>query len=327
MKTRRNFLKLAGGVILASQISSDNIYSNTYENVTKNLNTVYPIVISTWKHGLAANDRASQILNSGGSSLDAVEEGVKISEADPNVKSVGLGGLPDRDGKVTLDACIMDYNGNCGSVAFVQNFLHPISIARLVMEKTPHIMLVGNGAEKFALKNGFTKQNLLTEEAKREWEKWKSESKYQPDQDNHDTIAMLAIDNYGNISGACTTSGLSWKYHGRVGDSPIIGAGLYVDNEVGAAGATGKGEAVIKICGSFLIVELMRQGKSPNEACRIAIERLIKKNSDFKDFQVGFIALNKAGEYGAYSLKDGFEYAVFFKDQNHLFKSDYFLKS
>lgn len=327
MKSRRIFLKIAGSAVLASQLTPEILLTKADATEINQNNSSYPIVISTWQHGLAANERAYQILSTGGNSIDAVEEGVKVSEADPKVKSVGYGGLPDRDGFVTLDACIMNYRGDCGSVAFVQNFLHPISIARMVMEKTPHIMLVGKGAEKFAIENGLKKQNLLTEEAKKEWQKWLKESKYKPIDDNHDTIAMLAIDQYGNLAGACTTSGLSWKYHGRVGDSPIIGAGLYVDNEVGAAGATGKGEAVIKICGSFLIVELMRQGKSPKEACKIAIDRLIKKNYDYQDFQVGFIALNKAGEVGAYSLKDGFEYAVYSNNQNHLLKSDYELKS
>jgi len=326
MKTRRNFLKVAGGAVFASSLNTQELFSNVLKNVSNLTTSSYPIVISTWKHGLAANERAYQILKSGGKSLDAVEEGVKVSEADPNVKSVGYGGLPDRDGYVTLDACIMDSNGNCGSVAFVQNFIHPISIARLVMEKTPHIMLVGKGAEKFAIQNGFKKQDLLTTEAKKEWQNWLKESNYKPDLDNHDTIAMLAIDKQGNLAGACTTSGLSWKYHGRVGDSPIIGAGLFVDNEVGAAGATGKGEAVIKICGTFLIVELMRQGKTPQEACEIAINRVIKKNPDYKDFQVGFIALNKSGEVGAFSLQDGFEYAVFSNETNKLLKSDSYLK-
>jgi len=327
MKNRRNFLKLAGGAIIASTINTKNVFSLDNKNDSNLSANSFPIVVSTWKHGLAANERAIKILITDGNSIDAVEEGVKVSEADPNVKSVGYGGLPDRDGFVTLDACIMDSNGNCGSVAFVQGFLHPISIARLVMEKTPHIMLVGKGAEKFAIQNGFKKQNLLTAEAEKEWKNWLRESNYKPDREDHDTIAMLAIDKKGNLAGACTTSGLSWKYHGRVGDSPIIGSGLYVDNEIGAAGATGKGEAVMKICGSFLIVELMRQGKSPQEACEIAINKVIRKNPDYKDFQVGFIALNKSGEVGAYSLKDGFEFAVASDKTNQLLKSDYFLKS
>lgn len=293
-----------------------------------------PVVISTWKHGIPANEKAWEILSAGGRALDAVEQGVRVSEADPKVTSVGLGGLPDREGNVTLDACIMDEYGNCGSVAFLKGIKHPISVARLVMEKTPHIMLVGDGALKFALENGFKQEELLTEEARNEWIKWKNEQIRKANtneallnEENHDTISMLAIDLNGNISGACTTSGLAWKYYGRVGDSPIIGAGLYCDNEVGAAGATGRGEAVIKIAGSFLIVELMRNGMSPFEACREAVRRIIRKQSDYMDFQVGFIALNKYGETGAYSIHKGFEYALYTRNVNKLIEAEYEIKT
>jgi N4-(beta-N-acetylglucosaminyl)-L-asparaginase len=279
-----------------------------------------PIVISTWKHGLAANEEAWKVLVNNGRALDAVEKGVRVSESDPKVTSVGYGGLPDRDGHVTLDACIMDENGNCGSVAFLEHIMNPISVARLVMEKTPHIMLVGEGALEFALANGFNKEDLLTPEARTKWQEWLKTSNYKPqiDKNNHDTIGMIALDNFGNLSGACTTSGLAWKYHGRVGDSPIIGAGMFVDNEVGGAAATGKGEAVIKMAGSHTIVELMRNGKTPQEACEIAVKRIVLKQPDYKDFQVGFIALNKNGEYGAYSIAKGFEFALFMKDENKL---------
>lgn len=293
-----------------------------------------PVVISTWKHGIPANEKAWEILSAGGRALDAVEQGVRVSEADPKVTSVGLGGLPDREGNVTLDACIMDEHGNCGSVAFLKGIKHPISVARLVMEKTPHIMLVGDGALKFALENGFKQEELLTEEARNEWIKWKNEqirktgtNKANLNDENHDTISMLAIDLNGNISGACTTSGLAWKYYGRVGDSPIIGAGLYCDNEVGAAGATGRGEAVIKIAGSFLIVELMRNGMSPFDACREAVTRIIRKQNDYMDFQVGFIALNKYGETGAYSIHKGFEYALYSRNVNKLIEAEYEIKT
>jgi isoaspartyl peptidase/L-asparaginase-like protein (Ntn-hydrolase superfamily) len=272
-----------------------------------------PTVISTWAHGLAANLAAFNILKTGGSAIDAVEAGVKISEADPEVNSVGLGGLPDRDGKVTLDACIMDEKGNYGAVMALEHILHPISVARMVMEKTPHHILAGEGALQFALENGFKKQQLLTSEAEARWKKWLNESKYQPskiDIHNHDTIGMLAIDVNKNLSGACTTSGLAWKFHGRVGDSPVIGAGLYVDNEVGAACATGKGEAVLKLLGSFRIVEWMRQGMVPEKACRMAVELLMTKQPDHKEFQVGFLAINKKGQTGAFSIKKGFEFAL-----------------
>lgn len=273
-----------------------------------------PIVLSTWDHGLAANEAAWKILTSGGRALDAVEAGVRVPEADPRVQSVGYGGLPDRDGRVTLDACIMDERSGCGSVAFLEHIMHPISVARLVMEKTPHVMLVGEGALRFALDHGFKKEDLLTPESKKAWEAWLKTSEYKPvvNWENHDTIGMIALDAKGDLSGACTTSGMAYKLHGRVGDSPIIGAGLFVDNEVGAATSTGVGEEVIRICGSHLVVELMRQGHSPEDACRIAVERIVRNQPQkSKDIQVGFLALNKHGEYGAYCLQPGFNYAVF----------------
>lgn len=277
--------------------------------------TNQPVVVSTWKHGLAANAAAWKVLEGGGTALDAVELGVRESEADPAITSVGYGGLPDRDGQVTLDACIMNEQGNCGSVAFLSHIKHPISVARRVMEKTPHVMLVGEGALQFALSEGFSRENLLTEESRKAWEKWKANNprtaKIPVDSENHDTIGMVAIDSKGNLSGACTTSGLAWKLPGRVGDSPIIGAGLYVDNEVGAATATGVGEAVIRAVGSFLVVELMRQGKTPQEACRLATERVVQKTPDWRNMQVGFIALDKRGRIGGYSIQPGFDYAVF----------------
>jgi N4-(beta-N-acetylglucosaminyl)-L-asparaginase len=287
-----------------------------------------PIVISTWNHGLAANAAAWQVLNQKGRALDAVETGVKVTEADPKVTTVGYGGYPDREGKVTLDACIMDEEGNCGSVAFLQNIKHPISVARLVMEKTPHVFMVGEGAQKLALAHGFKKENLLTPEAAKAWKAWLKTSKYKPiiNAENHDTISMLAIDAQGNMAGACTTSGAAWKMHGRIGDSPIIGAALYVDNEVGGACATGLGEAVIKMVGSHLVVELMRQGLSPQEACRAAVDRIVKKQKNHKDLQVGFLALNKAGEAGAYSIQAGFNYAVHNGQQNKLWDAPSMLK-
>lgn len=272
-----------------------------------------PIVISTWNHGLAANQAAWEKLSSGRSALDAVESGVKVTESDPNNRSVGLGGLPDRTGKVTLDACIMNHKQQCGAVAFLQDIENPISVARKVMEDTPHVMLVGKGAQDFALEKGFKKSNLLTPEAKKAWEEWKAkqmETKPAINHENHDTIGMLAIDQDGNLSGACTTSGWAYKLHGRVGDSPIIGAGLFVDNEVGAACATGMGEAVIRIAGSSTVVELMRQGYRPEAACKEAVNRILKAHDNHENLQVGFLALNKAGEYGAYSVYKGFNFAL-----------------
>lgn len=315
---RRPFVKYAiGGISLwpFRKILSAIPYS---ENVTS-MNIA--IVLSTWNFGLQANEAAWKILSTGGSALDAVEAGVKVPEADPNNHSVGLGGLPDRDGRVALDACIMDELGNCGSVAALEHILHPISVARAVMEKTPHVMIVGEGALNFALDQGFKKENLLTPEAEKLWKEWLKKAEYKPivNFENHDTIGMIAMDAKGNLSGACTTSGLAYKMHGRVGDSPIIGAGLFVDNEVGAATATGLGEEVVRTCGCHTVVELMRQGYSPEEACKEAVMRIVKKKPEkSKDIQVGFIALNKKGEYGSYCLQKGFNYALYSDKQPNI---------
>ncbi|GAB3039274.1 isoaspartyl peptidase/L-asparaginase family protein [Spirosoma pulveris] len=265
-----------------------------------------PLVISTWKQP-KANAAAQAVLDKGGSALDAVEAGVRIPEADPDDMSVGYGGRPDRDGHVTLDACIMDEKGNAGAVTFLEHIMHPISVARAVMEKTPHVMLSGEGALQFALAQGFKKEKMLTAKAEKEWKEWLKTAKYKPiaNIERHDTIGMLAIDAKGNISGACTTSGLAYKMRGRVGDSPIIGAGLFVDNEIGGACATGLGELVMRTCGSFLVVELMRQGRTPQQACEEAALRIVNKQ-EFKDIQVGFLAINKQGEHGAFSIQPGF---------------------
>jgi N4-(beta-N-acetylglucosaminyl)-L-asparaginase len=322
--TRRQFLKTAaiGSTLLSS--------CNTNEKGPLSISTKKgaATVISTWNFGEIANKAAWLVLEKNGRALDAVEAGVKVPEADPSVETVGYGGLPDRDGRVTLDACIMDEKGNAGSVCCIEHIMHPISVARMVMEKTPHVILVADGALEFALKNGFKKENLLTPESKAKWQKWLETADYKPiiNVENHDTIGMLALDKQGDMSGACTTSGLAYKMRGRVGDSPIIGAGLYVDNEIGAATSTGLGELVIKACGSFLIVELMRQGLSPQKACEEAVNRVVKKNTNFKDIQVGFLALNKQGEYGAYSIQKGFQFAVTVEGKVALKDADYFLK-
>jgi N4-(beta-N-acetylglucosaminyl)-L-asparaginase len=302
--TRRKFIQLSTAAASLPLVSA----FATTKPITK------PIVISTWNFGLQANEAAWAILSKGGKALDAVEAGARVPEGDPKETSVGLGGLPDREGHVTLDACIMDEHGNIGSVAFLEGIVHPISVARMVMEKTPHVMLVGEGAQQFALANGFKKEKLLTKESEQAWKEWLKEKKYKPiaNIENHDTIGILALDNSGNLSGACTTSGMAYKMRGRVGDSPIIGAGLYVDNESGAATSTGVGEEVIRIVGCHLVVELMRQGNSPEAACKLAVERIIQKNPDkAKTIQVGFLALNKNGDYGAYCLQKGFTYAVY----------------
>jgi N4-(beta-N-acetylglucosaminyl)-L-asparaginase len=322
---RRRFIQ--SGIAGLSLLGFSNLGLNIPSKGFRNKPTNKPIVISTWDFGVPANLAAWAILKNGGRALDAIEQGVKVPEADLKNSTVGKGGYPDREGHVTLDACIMDELGNCGSVAALENITHAISVARMVMEKTPHVMLVGEGALQFALANGFERENLLTPEAEKAWREWLKEKKYSPimnienlphdpnrlpgNQYNHDTIGMLALDESGNLSGACTTSGMAFKMHGRVGDSPIIGAGLYVDNEIGAATSTGVGEEVIRTVGSFLVVELMRQGHSPEEACKLAVERIIaKKPETAKEIQVGFLALSKNGEYGAYALQKGFTFAV-----------------
>jgi len=343
MSDRRKFLKrsiltsagvLAGKALFGrSSLNEVNIEVNKYETVKD-----HPIVISTWDFGKEANNGAWEILKKGGRALDAVEAGVKIPEADPDNQSVGLGGRPDRDGFVTLDASIMDEKGGCGAVACLEHVVHAISVARMVMEKTPHVLLVGEGATTFALQNGFKKENLLTPKSEQEYKEWLKKSKYDPAVNienalpggaaNHDTIGMVALDRNGDLSGACTTSGMAYKMHGRVGDSPIIGAGLYVDNEVGAATSTGVGEEVIRIVGSHLVVELMRQGHDPETACRKAVERIMAKNPEgAKRVQVGFLAMNKKGQYGAYALQKGFTYAVKSGKEETIYPAKYFYNS
>jgi N4-(beta-N-acetylglucosaminyl)-L-asparaginase len=283
-------------------------------------------VVSTWDFGVAANHAAWAILSRGGHSLDAVEAGARVPEADIRNHSVGKGGYPDRDGHVTLDASIMDADMNCGGVACLEDIEHAVSVARAVMEHTPHVLLVGDGALEFARQRGFKKTNLLTPAADTAWHEWLKTSHYQPQinseirdygvgvpggKDNHDTIGILALDAHGQLAGACTTSGMAWKLHGRVGDSPIIGAGLYVDGEVGGATSTGVGEEVIRNAGSFLVVELMRQGRTPTEACKEAVLRVLRKHrSTARDVQVAFLAMNTDGEVGAWAIRPGFSYAV-----------------
>ena len=284
------------------------------------------LVLSTWSHGIPANAEAMRIIEQGGTAVDAAEMGVRVVEADPEGQSVGIGGLPDRDGKVTLDACIMDSKGNAGSVCFLQDILHPVSVARKVMDETPHVMLSGEGAKRFALDQGFELTDLLTERSKKAWENWLKEAEYKPiiNIETHDTIGLLTLDKAGNIAGACTTSGLAFKMHGRVGDSPVIGAGLFVDNEIGGATATGMGEAVLKTLGSFLIVELMRQGYSPQEACEEGVRRIVAQGN-YKDIQIGYLAMNKQGEVGAFALHPGFNYAEARPGMNRMVDSPSFL--
>ena len=329
---RRNFIKNASLTSVGLAVGSTLVgcaENNSDEKLTTDSpKGSLPLVIATWDVKNATS-KAWEVLQNGGNVLDAVEQGCMIEEANEKGQSVGKGGLPDRDGNVTLDACIMNKHGNCGSVVYLKNVTHAISVARKVMEDTPHVMLAGMGAEQFAFEQGFKKEDLLTEASKKAWEEWKVKSEYKPiiNIENHDTIGMLAIDKNGEISGACTTSGLAYKMAGRVGDSPIIGSGLFVDNEIGAAVATGLGEEVVKTVGSFLVVELMRQGKTPQEACEEAIGRIVNKpNSDYKNFQVGYIAVNKLGVTGSYSIHQYFSMTKYQDKSNENIQSDYFSK-
>ena len=343
MSTRRKFLQSSVFSSIAVLFGKKDFATNeACPLVTGN-----PVVISTWEAGLNANKGAWQILGKGGRALDAVEAGVMVTEAEQSC-CVGLGANPDREGIVTLDACIMDEHANCGSVAFLERIKHPISVARRVMEKTPHVMLVGSGAQQFAVAEGFPlEEQKLSNDAKKAYEEWLKKSEYKPvinienskgqgtfaaaqlksGEWNHDTIGMVAMDTHGNLSGSCTTSGMGFKMRGRLGDSPIIGAGLFVDNEVGAVTATGQGEDVIRISGSHTVVELMRQGLSPEAACKKAVERIIKiKGDKAREIQVGFIAINKKGEIGAYCIQKGFNYAVKSnKDEKLINAKSYFL--
>ncbi len=325
MRSRRKFLfkSLAG---LLGWLGAPALFAHeaTHFASRKSPKKTRPLVIATWNHGLPANEVAWHTLQSGGTVVDAVEAGVRVPEADPDVRSVGYGGLPDRDGHVTLDASIMGPDGRAGAVCFLEHIMHPISVARKVMEETPHVMLAGEGALQFALAQGFPREDLLTEQARQAWEKWKKTSNYQPviNVENHDTIGMLALDERGDLAGACTTSGLAFKMRGRVGDSPIIGAGLYVDNAVGAAVATGLGEAVMRTLSSFVVVEAMRQGRTPQQACQEAIERIVAWHGGHKpEFQVGLLAVDKDGNWGAWAIHPGFTFAVATSTGNELKRS------
>ena len=273
--------------------------------------------ISTWKT-TEANYKAGSLLDNGTDALNAAVIGVAVEEENPKNTTVGYGGAPDRSGNVTLDACVMNHLGDCGSVVAVKNIMNVARLAKDVMEKTPHVMLAGKGAEEFAISEGYKKIDLLTETSKKDWEKWLENEEYKPiiNIENHDTIGMLCLDKNNNMSGACTTSGLAYKMKGRIGDSPIIGSGLFIDNKIGGAVATGLGEEVVKTVGSYLVVELMRQGKSPQEACETAVKRIVSSNSQENKFQVAYIAMNKSGEVGSFSIEPGFSYMDYYNGEN-----------
>tara|TARA_R100000935_G_scaffold36196_1_gene57141 strand:- start:277930 stop:278946 length:1017 start_codon:yes stop_codon:yes gene_type:complete len=286
-----------------------------------------PIAICTWQF-TAANQTAGDALERGKPALDAAIEGVSVEEQNLKNTTVGKGGAPDREGNVTLDACVMAPDGDCGAVMAVSNTSHVAALSRKVMEDTPHVILVGEGAEEFATLSGFETEDLLTEASEKAWQEWLKSPEYKPiiNIENHDTIGMLTMDKEGDIAGVCTTSGLSYKMKGRVGDSPIIGSGLFLDNEIGGAVATGMGEEVIKTVGSFLIVELMRNGMSPQDACEEAIRRIVSKNTKYKDFQIAYIAINKAGETGAYCIHEGFTMMQYKNKKNESVLVDFYHK-
>jgi isoaspartyl peptidase/L-asparaginase-like protein (Ntn-hydrolase superfamily) len=275
------------------------------------------VVIATWPFGLPASEVAWKALENGAAPLDAVIAGVSHCEDDSSVDSVGYGGLPDASGEVTLDACVMDADGRCGGVACLRRIRHAAQVARAVMDRTPHVLLVGEAATAFAVSQGFQESNLLSPEAAAKYEAWRKENpsaarpRVPGGGKGHDTIGILALDRRGRIAGACTTSGRAYKLPGRVGDSPIIGAGLYVDGEVGAAAATGVGEEVIKVAGSFAVVEHMRSGASPQEAIDRVLRRIEKRRGD-RDTDVSFVALRKDGEAAGSSLRaqTNFKYAL-----------------
>jgi len=335
---RRKFIHL--GALTAPLLAAKNSFSNGFHE------TVRPIVVSTWDSGMAVNAEAWKILSEKGRALDAVEAGARHIENELNC-CVGLGGYPDRDGIVTLDSCIMDEFSNCGAVAGIERIKHPVSVARKVMEKTPHVILVGQGAQQFAVENGFPLESgELSNDAKKAYEGWLKKNEYKPvinienrkqngpfapnffedGTPNHDTMGLVAMDAMGNLSGAVTTSGMAFKVHGRVGDSPIIGAGLFVDNEVGAATSSGVGEEVIRICGTHLVVEFMRQGYNPELACKKAVERIVKRDpKKAKTLQVGFLALNRKGQYGAYAIQKGFVISVKSAMENEMHQAKFLL--
>ena len=336
---RRAFLKTQGYGLLAALVAWSGLKrvaaSSNHETTSPLPATptkaepgvpLKPVVLSTWDYGLRTNAEAWKILQAQGLALDAVIAGAELSELDADNQYVGLGGFPDRDGRVTLDASVMDHRYNMGSVAGLENMPRAAALARMVMERTPHTMLVGDGALQYAMEQGFETMNLLTPASEAAWRQWLETSDYVPgvnvenspmptvNPDNHDTMGLVALDFEGRLAGVCTTSGMAYKMHGRVGDTPLIGSGLYVDPEVGAVTATGHGEEIVRAGGSLLVIEGMRQGLSPEEACRKVAQRVLMqlkhRGKDPSNYQACFLALDKRGQYGACSMQAGFTYAV-----------------
>ncbi len=323
---RRKFIHL--GTLAMAVGATQSIKGTSLIGVPFEEKVTGPIILSTWIHGLEANRVAWTILEKGGSALDAVIAGARHTESDLTNRSVGIGGRPDRDGKVTLDACVMDGDGKSGAVGCLEGIAHPVSVAKAIMDLTPHAMLVGDGARDFALSQGFDTIKTPLPEVKKEYLAWKKENKEllrrpKINHENHDTIGLIARDVNGKFGGACTTSGWAYKMHGRLGDSPIIGAGLFVDNEVGAATASGLGEAIIRVSGSSMVVELMRNGYSPSEACKEVVDRIIRKNKDLTNLQCCFLAMDKLGNVGGYSVYNGFNFALKTKERDEMINTSY----
>jgi N4-(beta-N-acetylglucosaminyl)-L-asparaginase len=326
-RSRRSFLAVTAGVVAGTALPSMSASAARARAGRSPRAAAKPLIVSTWPFGRAANDKAFATLQAGGGLLDAIVEGITVTENDLTNHSVGRAGTPNAEGVVSLDACIMDGRTHkCGSVAAVEGILPVIKLARTVMETTRHVMLVGDGARRFALQHGFQSVEMPTPDERAQWEQWKAKQAAggsgAPPLDSHDTIAMVVLGADGNLAGGCSTSGLAYKLAGRVGDSPIIGSGLYVDNDVGAAGATGVGENIMRFCGSFQIVELMRAGAHPHEACVETIRRIQKKHESGKDLAINFLAIDKKGRFGAAGTGEGFPFSVTYPGFSQVLPSD-----
>jgi L-asparaginase/N4-(beta-N-acetylglucosaminyl)-L-asparaginase len=314
---RRSFLKTVAGTAALAAVEGRPSWASD----------AGPVFLSTWLHGKPANERAAEVFKGGGSLLDAVEKGVNVPENDPAVTSVGYGGLPNAEGVVELDAAIMDGTRHrAGSVCSLHMIKNPISVARLVMEKTRHTTLAGEGAFRFALKMGFEPQTLLTPESLKKWQDWKAKPQHETfwlTPENHDTIGMVATDGKGHVASGCSTSGLAWKIPGRVGDSPLVGCGVYADDNVGAASATGDGDLMTNYCTSVSIVHSMARGASPQEACMELLRHMVKTDPKNKDGEVAVIAINTRGEIGAACMNNRFhlKYALWRNGESQLLES------
>lgn len=315
---RRNFMKSVAGAVALS--------ASDLELVA--VPDAGPVFLSTWAHGKPANERAAEVFGAGGSLLDAVERGINVPENDPSVTSVGYGGLPNEEGEVELDAAIMDGTRHrAGAVASLHKIKNPISVARQVLEKTKHTTLAGEGAFRFALRMGFHPQTLLTPESLKKWLDWKADPKRQvfwvDPTENHDTIGMVATDGQGHVVSGCSTSGLAWKIPGRVGDSPLVGCGVYADDNVGAASATGDGDLMTNYCTSVSIVHSMARGASPQDACVELLQHMVKTDPSNKSRDVCVIAINPRGDVGAASMRSGYrlKYAVWHSGKSELIEA------